>query len=54
MYYVLIVDVRGATNQVEHFNTREEALNYMESLPDIHYMVVLRNDKLSMPPISVE
>lgn len=51
MYYVLIVDVYGTTRQVDKFETREDAVEYITKLPDEHYMVVLRNDDFSMKPL---
>lgn len=47
MYYVIIVDVQGASKQVVEFKTREEAVSYIASLPDEYYMVILRNDEFS-------
>ena len=47
MYYVAIVDVRGATRKVYEFPTRDEAVAFIASLPDEYYMVVLRNDEFS-------
>lgn len=43
-FYVVQVDVYGASREVVGFDTKKEALDYMESLPEDIYMVILRND----------
>lgn len=53
MYYVILTDCYGIDRQVEKFKSREEALKYIESLPDENYMVVLRNDKYALNTLKI-
>ena len=43
-YYVVCSNCYGASERVEHFASKAEALKFIESLPDDYYMVILRND----------
>ena len=53
MYYVIISDFYGAARRVEHFDTRAEAIKFIESLDDTQYMVTLRNDANRLAPLSI-
>ena len=47
MFYVVCANVYGTSEKVEKFNTKPEALAYIETLPEDIYMVILRNDSQS-------
>lgn len=49
MFYVVIANYYGTTESVEVFETKKEAMKYMESLDEDLYMVILRNDEVSAP-----
>ena len=53
MFYVLCANAYGTSEVVKKFDTRPEALSYIESLPEDIYMVILRNDSQGIKPLKV-
>ena len=53
MFYVVCANAYGTSETVEKFDTRPEALAYIESLPEDIYMVILRNDSQGIKTFKV-
>ena len=51
MYYVLCTNCYESSTIVRRFETREEAVAFMLSLPDDYYMITLRNDDYAVKRI---